>query len=41
MKSQIINIDVTDWKVNNPDYDWVAALESGKVLHFTNLVPER
>jgi hypothetical protein len=37
MKSQIINIDVTDWKINNPDYDWVTALESGKVLHFTNL----
>ena len=37
MKSQIMNIGVTDWKINTPDHDWVTALENGKVLHFTNL----
>lgn len=36
MESQIVNIGVKEWKINH-NYDWINALESGKVIHFSNL----
>ncbi|MQR01313.1 Kdo hydroxylase family protein [Glaciimonas soli] len=41
MEQQIITIgnavDSTDWHINSPDRDWIAALEAGKVLYFPKL----
>jgi hypothetical protein len=37
MESQIIEIDVTDWQVAEPNPAWIAGLESGKVLYFPQL----
>lgn len=37
MESQIIEIEVADWQVAESNPNWIAGLESGKVLHFPNL----
>jgi hypothetical protein len=39
MEQQIIDIDRRDWDAGpaNPNPDWIAALEAGKVLHFPRL----
>jgi hypothetical protein len=40
MESQIIDIDLTEWKVDAPNPTWIAALEAGKVLYFPRLAFE-
>ncbi|NUU03179.1 Kdo hydroxylase family protein [Herbaspirillum robiniae] len=37
MESQIIEIGLTDWQAENPNAEWIAALEAGKVLYFPRL----
>lgn len=37
MESQIIEIDVAEWQVAEPNPDWIAGLEAGKVLYFPHL----
>ena len=37
MTSSIITIDTPNWVINEPRLEWIHALESGKVLHFSNL----
>ena len=37
MSSQIIHIDVNQCSIIENNEEWIKALESGKVLHFTNL----
>ncbi|WP_343583173.1 Kdo hydroxylase family protein [Herbaspirillum sp.] len=40
MESQIIEIDLNKWQVDTPNEQWIAALESGKVLYFPHLAFE-
>ena len=37
MISSIITIETPNWVIDEPKPDWIHALESGKVLHFSNL----
>ena len=37
MKSQIITIPARDWNLPNADPEWIAGLESGKILYFPEL----
>ena len=37
MESQIIEIGLTEWQVDNPNQEWITALEAGKVLYFPQL----
>ena len=37
MESQIIEIDIAEWQVSEPNQAWIAALEAGKVLYFPHL----
>ncbi len=37
MESQIIEIDIAEWQVSEPNQAWIAALEAGKVLYFPYL----
>jgi hypothetical protein len=37
MTSSIITIDTPNWIIDEPRPEWIQALESGKVLHFSNL----
>ncbi|MBO9536953.1 Kdo hydroxylase family protein [Herbaspirillum sp.] len=37
MESQIIEIGLTDWQAENPNHEWIAGLEAGKVLYFPRL----
>ena len=37
MESQIIEIDIAEWQVSEPNPAWIAALEAGKVLYFPHL----
>jgi hypothetical protein len=37
MESQIIEIGLTEWQVEHPNAEWIAALEAGKVLYFPHL----
>jgi hypothetical protein len=37
MTSSIITIETPTWVINKPNPDWIHALCSGKVLHFSNL----
>ncbi len=37
MTSSIITIPNTSWVIDHQQLDWISALESGKILHFTHL----
>ena len=37
MNSPIIHVDVSQWSMIDSQPDWIKALESGRVLHFTHL----
>ncbi|WP_431276360.1 Kdo hydroxylase family protein [Variovorax ureilyticus] len=37
MESQLVELDLTDWKAAVPNEAWIAALEAGKVLYFPRL----
>jgi hypothetical protein len=37
MTTSIITIETPNWLIDEPNPDWIHALESGKVLHFSNL----
>lgn len=37
MDSQILEIDATAWRIDQPQEAWIAALEAGKVLYFPRL----
>ncbi|CAN5366406.1 Kdo hydroxylase family protein [soil metagenome] len=37
MEQQILEIDLTDWKIAAANEAWISALEAGKVLHFPRL----
>ncbi|MDP9898995.1 Kdo hydroxylase family protein [Variovorax ginsengisoli] len=37
MASQLVELDLTDWRAATPHPAWIAALEAGKVLYFPRL----
>jgi len=37
MESQLVELELADWRVPAPNEAWIAALEAGKVLYFPKL----
>lgn len=37
MESQLVELELADWRVPTPNEAWIAALEAGKVLYFPKL----